>query len=167
MSSVKATIPLLLMVALAAGCKNALDVYESKAPAAVVVSTKTNGMPSLALRDVSSDGVLITGAVRRVDLPLLNSPSVAGDNATCMLLVPARSIPAHPDVRKVALHYDNHGWLQGLKAGAQLVLRFQKNGEFDGVQLSASFVQPNGAGNRNRPVLLQTNQPSAATGPGH
>jgi hypothetical protein len=150
MSSVKATIPLLLMVALAAGCKNALDLYESKAPAPVVVSAKANGMPSLALRDFSSVGVLITGVVQQVKLPSLNSPSVAGDNATCTLLVPARSIPAHPDVRKVALHYDNHGWLQGLKAGAQLVLRFRKNGEFDGLQLSASFIQPNGAGNRSQ-----------------
>jgi len=167
MSGAKAAIPLLLMVALVAGCKNALDLYESKAPAPVVVSTKTKGMPSLALRDFSSGGVLITGVVQRVKLPSLNSPSVAGDNAACVLLVPARSIPAHPDVRKVALHYDNHGRLQGLKAGAQLVLRFQKNGEFDGVQLSGSFLQPNGAGNRNRPVLSQTNQPSAATGSGH
>src|SRR5215471_4498567 len=100
------------------GCKSALDVYESKAPPAVLVST--NGALSLASRDVSPDIVLVTGVVQRVDTPLLNSPSLAGDKATAMLLVPAGSIPAAPDFRKVAFHYDNHGWLQSLKTGTQL-----------------------------------------------
>src|SRR3954467_5924155 len=160
MSGLKTIIPLLLLLALVAGCKRALDVYESKARAAVVVST-TNGTLSLASRAVSSDVVLITGAVQRVDLPLLNSASIGGDNATCILLVPSRSIPVHPDVRRVALHYDNHGWLQGLSAGTQLVLLFQKDGGFDGVQLPAN-LPPNRAANW-QPVLSPTNQPSAAT----
>ncbi len=129
-SSVKATIPMLLLMALVAGCKNALDVYESKATAAVVLSTNTNGTLSLASRDLSSKVVLVTGAVQRVDLPLVNSPSIAGDKATCRLLVSAHSIPSHPDTCRVALHYDNHGWLQNLNPGTQLVLRFQKNGDF-------------------------------------
>src|SRR5579864_9555186 len=147
---------MVLLMALVAGCKDALDVYESKAPAAVVVSTHTNGTLSLASRDVSSEVVLVTGVVQRVDLPLVNSPSIAGGKAACMLLVPAHSIPAHPDFRRVTLHYDNQGWLQGVKAGTELVLRFQKNGEFGGVQFPANFIQK-GTANRSQPVLLQTN----------
>lgn len=165
-SSVKATISMLLLMALVSGCKNALDVYESKAPIAVVASTNTNGTLSLALRERSSEVMLVTGAVDRVAAPVLDSPSIAGDKATCLLLVPARSIPAYPEFCRVALHYDNHGWLQGLTPGAKLVLRFQTNGEFDGVQLPASFIQPNGATNRNQPVRQETNQPSAAAGSG-
>jgi hypothetical protein len=157
---------MLLLVALLAGCKSALDVYESKAAPAVIASTNTNGTFSLASRDLSSDIVLVTGAVQKVELPLLNSPSLAGDNATCMLLVPANSIPAHSDLHRVTLHYDNLGWLQGIRAGTQLVLRFQKNGEFDGVQFPANFIQPNGAANGSQPVSLQTNQPSSAAGSG-
>jgi hypothetical protein len=157
---------MLLLMVLVAGCKSALDVYESKAPAAVVVSTNSNGTLSLASRGLSSEIVLVTAAVQRVDLPLLNSPSIAGDKATCMLSVPAHSIPAHPNFRRVALHYDNHGWLQGLDAGTQLVLRFQKNGEFGGVEFPANFIQQNGPANRSQPVSLQTNQPSAAAGSG-
>src|SRR5436305_6576982 len=103
-------------MALVAGCKSALDVYESKAPPAVVVSTNTNGTLSLTSSGLSSEVVLVTGAVQRVDIPLLNSPSIAGDKATCILSVPAHSIPAHPHLRRVALHYDNHGWLQALNA---------------------------------------------------
>ncbi len=157
---------MLLLVALLAGCKSALDVYESKAPSAVVVSTNTNGTLSLASAGLSSEVVLVTGAVQRINLPLLNSPSIAGDKATCMLSVPAHSIPAHPNFSRVALHYDNHGWLQGLNAGTQVVLRFQKNGEFAGVQFPANLFQLTGAANRSQPVSSQTNQPSAAPGSG-
>ena len=161
----RAIIPILLLMTLGAGCKSALDVYESKAPPAVVVSTNTNGTLSLASRGLSSQIVLVTRAVQRVDLPLLNSPSIAGDKATCMLSVPAHSIPAHPDFRRVALHYDNHGWLQGLKAGTQLVIRFHKNGEFDGVQFLASFNQPNGSANQS--ASPATSPARVATGSGH
>src|SRR5438876_10816401 len=105
---------MLLLMALITGCKNALDVYESKAPLAVVASTNTNGTLSLALRDRSSEVMLVTGAVHRVVAPVLDSPSVVGDNATCLLLVPARSIPAPPDFCTVALHYHHQGSLQGL-----------------------------------------------------
>jgi hypothetical protein len=45
-------------------CKNAMDIYESKAPPVVVVSTGTNGALSLASRDLSSDIVLVTGTVQ-------------------------------------------------------------------------------------------------------
>src|SRR4051812_18884208 len=167
MNRVKATMPLLVLLALVAGCKSALDVYESKAKAAVVVSTNTNGTLSLASRAASSDVVLITGAVQRVDLPMINSPAIGGDNATCVLLVPARSIPAHQDIRRVALHYDNHGWLRGLRAGTQLVLQFQKDGGFDGVQFPANPVQPNGPATGRQPISSQINQPSAAAGSSH
>ena len=160
----KATISILLLVALVAGCKNALDVYESKAPAAVVASTNTNGALSFASRDLSSEVMLVTGAVQRVDLPLVNSPSLVGDKARCLLLVPADSIPAHPDSCRVALHYDNDGWLQGLKLGDGLVLRFQKNGEFDGVQFPANFIQQSGAANGSQPIRPETNSTSSAAG---
>src|SRR5690348_1414138 len=89
---VKTTVLMVLLVALVGGCKNALDVYESKAPLAVVASTNANGTLSLALRDRSSEVMLVTGAVNRVVSPVLDSPSIAGDKATCLLLVPARSI---------------------------------------------------------------------------
>jgi hypothetical protein len=139
---------MLLLIAPLAGCKKALDVYESKAPAVLVSSTNTNGTVSLELRTLSSDLTLVTGIVQRVDLPLLNSPSVAGDKATCILSVPADSIPAHPDYSKVALHYDNHGWFQALKPGMHLVLAFRKSGEFGGMQFPANFIQTNGAANQ-------------------
>jgi hypothetical protein len=163
---VKTTVLMVVLVALVPGCKNALDVYESRAPLVVVASTNANGTLSFALRDRSSVVMLVTGAVHRVDSPVPDSPSIAGDKATCVLLVPAHSIPAHPDFCRVALHYDNHGWLQGLTPGAKLVLRFQTNGEFDGVQLPASFIQPNGAANRSQPVRPETSQPPAAAGSG-
>jgi hypothetical protein len=141
-----------LLVTFIAGCKDALDVYESKAPTAVVVSTNGNGTISLAARDLSSEVTFVTGIVQRVELPLVNSPSIAGDKANYMLLVSANSIPAHPDSQRVVLHYDNHGWLQDLKAGMQLVLRFHKHGEFDGVQFPAVFMQQNGTTNRTQPA---------------
>ena len=147
---------------LLAGCKNALDVYESKAPAAVVVSTNTDGTLSLASRDLSSEVILVTGMVQRVDLPFFNSPSLAGDKATCLLLVPVHSIPAHPDFSRVALHFDNHGWLHGLKPGTELRLRFQKDGEFDGIQLPANFIQLTGAANGSQPIRSETNSTSSA-----
>jgi hypothetical protein len=141
---------MVLLVGFIAGCKDALDVYESKAPAAVIVSTNGNGL-SLPVHELSSQVTFVTGIVQRVKLPLVNSPSIAGDKANCMLLVPANSIPAHPDYQRVALHYDNHSWLQGMKAGMQLVLRFNKDGEFDGVQLPAIFMQQNVTTNRSQP----------------
>ena len=161
-NSVKATTAMLLLMALVAGCKSALDVYESKAPA-VVVSTNTDGTLSLASRSLSPKVTFVTGAVQRVDLPFINSPSLAGDKATCLLLVPTRSIPVHSDFCRVVLHYDNHGWLQGLKPGIGLVLRFQKNGEFDGVQLAANFIQ-SGAANGSQPIRSETNSTSPAAG---
>jgi hypothetical protein len=82
-SSVKATIPILLLIALVAGCQSALDVYESKAALTAVVSTNTNGALSLAWRHLPSEVMLVTGAVQRVELPLVNSPSLAGDKASC------------------------------------------------------------------------------------
>jgi hypothetical protein len=153
---------LLPVMPLLVGCNTALDVYESKAAPAVVVSPGTNGALSLISRTPSSDVLLVTGAVQQVDLPFVNSPAVGGDKATCMLLVPADSIPAHPHLRRVALHYDNHGWLQGLSTGMQVVLRFKKNGEFDGLQFPANFIQANGAGNLSQPVRPGTNQAPAA-----
>ncbi len=163
---VKATSLLILLMPLLAGCNNALDVYESKAAPAVAVATGTNGTPSFASRDLSPDVVLITGAVQRVDPPLVNSASIAGDKATCIVLVPTDAIPAHPHSRRVALHYDSDGWLQGIKAGAQLVLRFQKSGDFDGVQVPMNFIQPNGAAKRSQPVRSETNQTSSGGGSG-
>jgi hypothetical protein len=163
-SSVKATIPILLLIALVAGCQSALDVYESKAALTAVVSTNTNGALSLAWRHLPSEVMLVTGAVQRVELPLVNSPSLAGDKATCILLVPARSIPAHPDFSRVALHYDNHGWLQDLKPGTKLVLRFLKDGEFDGVQLPTNFIQQTGAASGSQPIRSETNPTSSAAG---
>jgi hypothetical protein len=158
---------MLLLMALVAGCKNNLDVYESKATPAVIVSTNANGTLSLASRDLSFQVVFVTGTVQRVELPLVNSPSLVGDKATCRLLVPADSIPGHPEFCRIALHYDNHGLLQGLKPGTQLVLRFQKNGEFDGVQFPANFMQLNSATNWSQSVSRQTNQRSAAPESSH
>ena len=160
----KATSSLILLMALVAGCKNSLDVYESKAPKSVVLSTNADGLFSLASRALSSDVVLVTGAVQRVDFPLVNSPSLAGDKATCVLLVPARSIPAHPDFCRIALHYDNHGLLQGIKSGSELVLRFQKSGEFDGVLLPSNFIQQSGPANGSQPIRSETNSTSSAAG---
>jgi hypothetical protein len=151
-----------LLLALIAGCKKDLHVYESRATPPVIVSSNASGTLSLASRDVSSQIVLVTGAVQRVELPVFNSPSLAGDKATCRLLVPAHSIPCYPDFSRIALHYDNHGWLQGLTTGMQLVLRFQKDGEFDGVQLPANFIQPSGVTNRSPSGSSQTNRRSAA-----
>ena len=133
------TILLLLLV----GCQKPLHVYESKTPA-IVISTNANGAISLNSKPVTSDILLITGAVQRVHLPLLNSPSIAGDKASCVIGIPARAIPAHPEVSKVVLHYDNDGWLQSLTQGSQIVLRFHKSGEFDGAFMDpALFGSPN------------------------
>jgi len=134
--------PLLLLLALVAGCNSTLDVYESRV-AAPVLSTNTDGTLSIASPDPSSGVTLVTGSVQRVDLPFVNSPSMAGDKATCMILVPAHSIPANPGSSRVALHYDNHGWLQGLQPGIKVVLRFQKSGKFDGVHAPRALPRPN------------------------
>ncbi|MHC5804592.1 hypothetical protein ACYTX7_10325, partial [Streptococcus pyogenes] len=66
----------------------------------------------------------------------INSPSMVGDNASAHISVPARSVPAHPGVSKVILHYDNHRWLMDFKPSDQIILRFNRNGEFDGVYLT-------------------------------
>jgi hypothetical protein len=144
LSNVKATYLLLLLMPLLAGCKNALDVYESKAALAVTVAFGTNGI-TLSPSNLAPAAVLVTGAVQRVELPLVNTPSIAGDKAKCIILVPVDAIPAHPDCSKVALHYDSDGWLQGIKEGTQLVLRFKKDGRFDGVQFPPNLIQPSGA----------------------
>jgi hypothetical protein len=136
----------MVLVFLVTGCRKTLDVYESKSPSPLVTSTNTNGAVLFSSRQAASDTLLITGNVQRVKLPLLNSPSVGGDKASCLLKVPASSIPEHPDVSRVNLHYDNHGWLQGLTPGTEVVLRFQRNGEFDGVYFS-NFIQPAGKTN--------------------
>jgi len=130
----RSIIPVILLV-LVAGCKKSLDVYETKKPT-VVASTSSDGTLLLSSRELSSDTLFVTGIVQRVTLPLLNSPSIAGDNASCLLLVPAHSIPARPDFSSVVLHYDNHGWLRGLKVGHEIILRFHKDGEFEGVQFT-------------------------------
>jgi hypothetical protein len=155
---VRVIVPMFLLPALLVGCKKDLHLYESKATPTVIVSTNASGTLSLSPRDVASEIVLVTGAVQTVELPVLNSPSLAGDKATCRLLVPAHSIPGYSDFCRIALHYANHGWLQGLKPGMQLVLRFQKNGEFDGVQLPANFIQPSGVTNRSPSGSSQTNR---------
>jgi hypothetical protein len=136
-----------LLLMLVGGCQKPLHVYESKKPA-FAVSTNANGAISLNSKPVTSDILLVTGAVQRVNLPLLSSPFIAGDKASCAIGVPARAIPAHPEVSKVVLHYDNHGWLQGLTRGSQIVLRFNKSGEFDGVVVDSALV---GSPNQKKP----------------
>src|SRR5262249_5719499 len=110
---VRVIVLMFLLSALLVGCKKDLHLYESKATPPVIVSTNASGALSFASRDLSSQIVLVTGVVQRVELPLVNSPSLFGDNATCRLLVPAHSIPCNLDLCRIALHYDNHGWLQG------------------------------------------------------
>lgn len=87
-------------------------------------------MPVLRASDATRAAVTastVEAQVESVSLPLVNSPSIAGDRATAILRIVSGALPQHPHARRVQLAWDPHGGL-ALEPGAHVSLRFDANG---------------------------------------
>jgi hypothetical protein len=78
-----------------------------------------------------SDIVAVDGEVVSVRLPMLNSPSVAGERASVSIRVSPGSVPAFPEMRMVTIRFDPYA--NPFRKGQKQVLLFLPNGMFWGI----------------------------------
>ena len=77
---------------------------------------------------VRDDLVGVRVRARSVNLPLVRSPSISGNRATCVLeLLPGYSRPKRKEIVTIKLYYDDA--VLEFKAGSQYVFRFSDDGK--------------------------------------